>query len=42
MIPKTAWRSPGAFVLSNLTLDLSRLVRTPTQVRNMFFPAGHP
>jgi alpha-beta hydrolase superfamily lysophospholipase len=42
VIPKIARRSPSAFVLSNLTLDLSRLVRTPTQVRNMFFPAGHP
>ena len=40
--PKLARRSPGAFALSNLTLDLGRLVRTPEQARALFFLPSTP
>ncbi|MCZ4499825.1 MAG: hypothetical protein JWQ74_2378 [Marmoricola sp.] len=32
-----ALHSPGTFLASNATLDLGRLVRTPEQVRSLFF-----
>ncbi|MFL6108894.1 MAG: alpha/beta hydrolase [Marmoricola sp.] len=34
--------TPGTFLASNLTLDLGRLVRTPEQVRSLFFSPGTP
>lgn len=40
--PRIAKHSPGAFALSNLTLDLGRLVRTPEQVRALFFLPSTP
>jgi alpha-beta hydrolase superfamily lysophospholipase len=40
--PKLARKFPGAFLLSNLTLDLGRLVRTPEQVRALFFLPSTP
>ena len=40
--PKIAKHSPGAFLLSNLTLDLGRLVRTQEQVRALFFRPSTP
>ena len=40
--PRIAKYSPGAFVLSNLTLDLGRLVRTTEQVRALFFRPSTP
>lgn len=35
--PKVVRSAPGAFVLAGLTLDLGRLVRSPKQVRQLFF-----
>jgi alpha-beta hydrolase superfamily lysophospholipase len=40
--PRMVKHSPGAFVLSNLTLDLGRLVRTTEQVRALFFRPSTP
>jgi pimeloyl-ACP methyl ester carboxylesterase len=40
--PRIAKYSPGAFALSNLTLDLGRLVRTTEQVRALFFRPSTP
>ncbi|HSV41537.1 MAG TPA: alpha/beta fold hydrolase [Nocardioidaceae bacterium] len=37
---RTAVHQPGTFLLANLTANLGRLVRTPAQVRSMFFSAG--
>ncbi|MBC2637912.1 MULTISPECIES: alpha/beta hydrolase [unclassified Rhodococcus (in: high G+C Gram-positive bacteria)] len=37
-----AKHTPGAFLLSNLTLDTGRLVRTPEQVRAHFFLPSTP
>lgn len=40
--PKMAMHSPVAFAMSNLTLDLGRLVRTPEQTRGLFFLPSTP
>lgn len=40
--PRIAKRSPRAFMMSNLTLDLGRLVRTTPQVRGHFFRPNTP
>jgi pimeloyl-ACP methyl ester carboxylesterase len=40
--PRIAKYSPSAFALSNLTLDLGRLVRTTKQVRALFFRPSTP
>jgi len=40
--PRIARHSPGAFALSNLTLDLGRLVRTTERVRALFFRPSTP
>jgi alpha-beta hydrolase superfamily lysophospholipase len=39
---QVALHSPGTFLLSNLTLDLGRLARTPEQVRALFFTPTTP
>lgn len=39
---QVATHTPGTFLLSNLTLDLGRLVATPEQVRGLFFTPGTP
>lgn len=39
---QVARNSPGLFLVSNATLDLGRLVRTPEQVRALFFSPGTP
>lgn len=40
--PRIVKYSPGAFALSNLTLDLGRLVRTTEHVRALFFRPSTP
>ncbi len=39
---QVARHSPGTFLLSNLTLNLGRLVATPEQVRALFFTPSTP
>lgn len=39
---QVATHTPGTFLLSNLTLDLGRLVATPEQVRALFFTPSTP
>lgn len=39
---KNALHGPGTFLAANLTMNLGRLTRTPTQVRDLFFRAGTP
>jgi hypothetical protein len=39
---QVAVRTPGEFLMANLKTDLGRLVRTPEQVRGLFFLPGTP